>query len=224
MNRLEPGTMCADCHCCEAVALVLGEPLCRSCRVGFPLCEKKRKAGIHPPAPMQPVRVQRGLPVKPSAAPREAKIAVATGGEPAPEPEQMQPTHKPKEMPVTVQGRKTAKEVIVGIQGEPVTLSNRAVGEKYGVSPQTVRIYRRKVGIMGKQRFRRAKPGPEARQDAEATEEKPRSVPASDEGDSHASSVQVRLDLTLDQLNSIWQRLSMDVKGVAIQAALEATV
>jgi hypothetical protein len=173
---------------------------------------------------MQPVRVQRGLPVKPSAAPREAKIAVATGGEPAPEPEQMQPTHKPKEMPVTVQGRKTAKEVIVGIQGEPVTLSNRAVGEKYGVSPQTVRIYRRKVGIMGKQRFRRAKPGPEARQDAEATEEKPRSVPASDEGDSHASSVQVRLDLTLDQLNSIWQRLSMDVKGVAIQAALEATV
>lgn len=44
MRRLNPGILCSDCKCCEAVAMLLKKPLCRACRFGFPLCAKKQAA------------------------------------------------------------------------------------------------------------------------------------------------------------------------------------
>jgi response regulator of citrate/malate metabolism len=130
MNRLAPGTVCADCLCCEAVTMVMKEPLCRSCRMGFPLCEKKRKAGIAPPPKVDPLPTRRDADEAEDDSWRE-RSSVLDG------PPKLK---KPRVMPKSKWG--LAPEVIAAIQAESFALTDLYLAKKYGVSNVTIARHR----------------------------------------------------------------------------------
>lgn len=252
MSRIAAGTKCEDCRCCDATDVLAGEPLCRACKLGMSLCEKKRASGNSPVAQMEALEMPRDPATE--AQDTDWRARNTHGGARA----------------------RVSEATIAAIRAEPSHLRNCAIARKYSVSEPTVGKYRRSplrpseppgarrkacaaedrvreailaapgdvptgelakrfgmayttVYYIRKSGQRAAKQGPEKEPDVkEAVGEdaslEARGVDAEAGIALEGESATLTLKFSAEQLDAIWDRLSLDVKATAIRAVLQAWV
>lgn len=190
------GTLCADCGCCLAELYAGDDPICWACDAGEP-CQAKRKA-----------------------APSDAKTQPTTSPSPA--------ENKPVE-DKPVKTKRIPEEIKTAILAAAPTVSNMDLARQYDISNATVCTMRKKAGIVLVRGKNAAVPSVKnsstVKKSTDVKFPTPLSRPAIETAPTpQSNTVAVTLNFTLDQLDAFWRNLPVEVKAVAITAALETQV
>ena len=196
-------TKCVDCGCCYADLYAVNDPICWACDAGEP-CKAKLQPKYSPPQP------------QPAA----------------------QPAPSVQEKPMGIASTRNSKsrisgEVKAAILAEAPTVSNTDLARKYGISDPTVCQWRKAAGIVLVKGPRSPKAAASAAVKKSSAVNKSNSVKVSaaksfaagmSASEQAASTVSITLNFTPEQLDAIWNMLPVEVKVVAVTAALQAKV
>lgn len=196
MNQPPAGTLCTDCGCCPAELYAGDDPICWACDAGEP-CQGKRKAA---PSPAQP---------QPTTSPSPT-------------------VNKPVE-DKSVKAKRIPDEIKTAILAAAPTVSNMDLARKYDISNATVCTLRKRAGIVLVRGKNAAAPSVKnssaVKRFNDVKFHAPLSRPAIETAPAPQSgTVAVTLNFTPDQLDVFWRNQPVEVKAIAITAALETQV
>ena len=196
MNLPPAGTLCADCGCCPAALYAGDDPICWACDAGEP-CQGKRKTASAPAQP-QPTT--------------------------SPSPTEDKPVEdKP------VKAKRISDEIKTAILAAAPTVSNMDLARQYKISDATVCTLRKKAGIVLVRGKNAAAPSVKNSSAVKKSNGVKFSAPLSQTAIETAQAprsgtVAVTLNFPPHQLDAFWRNLPVEVKAIAITAAIETQV
>jgi hypothetical protein len=212
MNFPPAGTKCRDCGCCDATVYAGNDPICWDCDTGN-LCPGRKRAKT---AEARVIDVP-AIRLEPVAAAAKCEVK--------------------EEKPVNTSGKsggRIPEEIRIKILAEPVSESNREIGEKYGIKEGAVWYIRNKAGIHSA-----AVGGPRktatARRDLHPARVKQHHTPRAIEkqhtnghvpapvhvvADSRKIAVTVQIDEP--SADAFWHALSLEQKAASIELQMQA--
>lgn len=208
MNRPPHGTLCVDCGCCSADIYDGDAPVCFACDAGEPC---KSKSSTRPVILSERQRVEGSAVLSTDSRLRIAGFDLD---------EQKEETMS---VPNKVRGYRPrlSEEVRAAILAADPSISHREVARQLGCSDVSVLNIRKKAGIVLTGNSRGRKPRKNTDTSSRPSLGAPSFADLEKDGNDRTM-VTIQLCFTPEQLNLIWARLTPDIKGVAIAAALES--